>query len=320
MNEIANIEKRLKEAQRLADEYNQNVLAEPNNFAYKLSLKSMETEVERLQRELMTLKAEREVEVLELRFLGQQAEAGSLPLHLIGELLKKFSDALYDSSYYCHFGRERKSGRLPAHLMQLMDLRLSDIAPGSTRVYITGRLSPDLFGQSLLEDTLSGTVALLSAESPDDIADAVNEVGIMGARRMSGFLNGLSAANLEVELNWQTPHDEKVHWLGESKTIKSLSQSLERIERKTKNVWIKGRVWESSMRGRVEIKGEDGEHFVCTFPQNLYETVRQFPIGDNVLAHIEVNTYVKLATGAAKRRYRLLTMRDPEKFKGIEHL
>ncbi len=28
-----------------------------------------------------------------------------------------------------------------------MDLRLADIAPGSTRIFITGKLSPDLFGQ-----------------------------------------------------------------------------------------------------------------------------------------------------------------------------
>lgn len=320
MSDIARIEKRLEEAQQILDRYSQTVKAEPDNFAYKLSLQSMEDEVERLQHELQEKKSEREVEVLELRFKGKKAEAGSLPLHLVGEILKSFADVLHESSYYRRYGKVHTKGPIPKDIIKLMDLRLANIAPGSTKIYITGRLSPDLFGYSLLEQSLSGTINLLRADSPDDLADAVNEVGMSTARKLSTFLKELSGAELELDLNWQTPQDEKIHWEGRSSRIRSLSQSLERIKQNSDQKWVRGQIVMEDLRGRLEIHGEDGIRYMCTFPQNLYETVRHFHIGDDALAHIEVNTYVNLATGAEKKRFKLLTMRDPERFKDIEHL
>ena len=54
MNDTAHIEKRLAEAQQIVERYSQIVKEEPDNFAYKLSLRSMQDEVQRLQCELQT--------------------------------------------------------------------------------------------------------------------------------------------------------------------------------------------------------------------------------------------------------------------------
>ena len=80
------------------------------------------------------------------------------------EKMASFSDALHESSYFRKFGRLHKAAPIPSDIISKMDLRLADIAPGSARVFITGKLEADMFGHSLLEDSLTGALDLLMSE------------------------------------------------------------------------------------------------------------------------------------------------------------
>ena len=87
MTNISDIEERLSEAIEVCDRYADVVRGDPNNFAYQISLASMKEEVQNLQHLLQETKNERDVEVVELRFLGKQAHDGSLPFSLSPRLL-----------------------------------------------------------------------------------------------------------------------------------------------------------------------------------------------------------------------------------------
>lgn len=93
----------------------------------------------------------REKEILEVRFIGETANNGSLPLLLHASLSKGLAESLITIST-----KIRKPKKNAEYVNQTeLDLRLANIVSGSTKFILSLEIEPDLFGWSLSQNTLS---------------------------------------------------------------------------------------------------------------------------------------------------------------------
>ena len=308
---ITYLEQRLDEARTLL-----STTEGQDDFASRLGRQSMEQHVDDLQQQLRSAKAERETEVVELRLLGEIAKAGALPLNILGEIATDLSRALHAASYYVRSGRELVS-RVPSDITHSLNLRFADVQPGSTRLFITGTLSPDLFGRSLLEESLDGTFELLRASSDDDLEDAVSSIGFRSVRKLGELLETLDKAGLAAEVKWDSPQGDRLRWEGSQQDIRRLTQSLKRLRTtEPEHINVRGQIIALSLKGRFELRVRDEEEdrqrtYRGTFPARLNEDVQQVRLGQEVVARLEVSKVVNEATGHSKTRYALVALDEP---------
>ncbi len=115
------------------------------------SLNSFKEHLNSLRKQLYDLQIRREKEILEVRFIGDKAHNGSLPLMLHAALSKGLAESLITLST-----KVKKPKKHADFVNQSeLDLRLANIVAGSTKFIISLEIQPDLFGWSLSQNTLT---------------------------------------------------------------------------------------------------------------------------------------------------------------------
>ncbi len=275
-------------------------------FLGQLSSQSLRAHVQDLQRQLREAKKERAVEVLQVRLLGKIARDGTIPLYLLSHLSTKIADALHAASQKMKNGRRVQ--RISPNIVELLNLRLADLAPGSTRLYITGDVAPDLFGYSLLESSLEEVFRLFRAEDETELASSVSVVGIRSARDIRDFLTTVKSAELELELSWSAADARIRSWTGTYDSISKLSRSLGNFKVvEPTQMRIAGEVVTLSSRGRFEIFA-DGKMYAGTFPSDILPQVAGIHIGEQVSAVLERTVVINTVTGVQKDTFALVSV------------
>lgn len=304
MSAISNLEARLDEAARMLQDREQSRHPDALGFLGQLSTQSLRAHVQDLQRQLREAKQERAVEVLQVRLLGNIARDGTIPLYLLSHLSAKIADALHAASQKMKSGRRVQ--RISPNIVELLNLRLADLAPGSTRLFITGDVAPDLFGFSLLESSLDEVFRLFRAEDESELASAVSIVGIRSARDIRDFLTTVKTAELELELSWSAADATTRRWNGTYDSISKLSRSLGNFKVvEPTQLRITGEVVTLSSRGRFEIYA-DGKMYAGTFPADILPQIAGIHIGEHVSASLERTIVINTVTHVQKDTFTLL--------------
>jgi hypothetical protein len=275
-----------------------------DDFAALMTRESLLAHIDDLCGQLRRAKLDRAVEVVQIRLIGERAHEGSLPLYLLSRVSDQFGAALHAASQKIKTGRQVL--RISNGVVALLNLRLADMGTGSSRLYITGDVAPDLFGHSLLEQSLDETFSVFEAPSEDELASAVSGVGIRSARAIREFLQTVKDAELEVEVSWNAPDDQPRRWSGEYQHIARLARSLSHFQvREPTRISVKGEVVTVSLRGRFELQSSD-RNYTGTFPSDLLHEVAALHIGDEVTAELERTTILNTVTKVEKVDYTLL--------------
>ncbi len=102
------------------------------------------------------------------------------------------------------------------------------MAPGSTKLFLTGRISPDLYGNSLIEDSLENTFNLLNSESSEQLTESVSKIGVRSAKNINNLLKEINLSGLEAEISWASQFDRLFVWNGNKDNILKVINSLEK--------------------------------------------------------------------------------------------
>jgi len=308
MNTIAILREHIAETTAIADRYKSVLSEEPANIAYELSLTTIEKHIDDLQIQLKREKEIRDKEVVELRLKGKVAQYGSIPLSVLAGIAKNISEAITASSYYIKKGSNPK-GRIPKEITDTLDLRLSGMAPGSTKLFLTGRISPDLYGNSLIEDSLENTFNLLNSESSEQLTESVSKVGVRSAKNINNLLKEINSSGLEAEISWASQFDRLFVWNGNKDNILKVINSLEKIKiLESESIEYLGKLVTISLKARFEIEDETGVIYKGEFPTELLEDIKKLHIGDKVSGIIEKNTIINQVTDRKKNTYSLQTI------------
>ncbi len=312
MNSISTIEKYANDAVVISDSYKAILAKESDNFAYGLSLITINSHINDLYAQLRREKEAREKEVIQLRLLGEIVNYGTIPLAMLGDVIRDISDSILCASYRIKKGINSK-GNIPKYIIDTLDLRFAGIGSGSTRIFLTAKNSPDIFGQSLTEKSLQGIFDILTFKNQDELIESVSNIGSRSTYKINTFLKKLNKSGLEVEISWNSPSFNLLKWEGNNDNILFLLNSLENLhENKPEYIDYCGELIMGSLKSKFEILDEVGISYLGNFPDELKEDIKNLHLGDRVTGIIEKNVILNRTTGREKINYTLLKIQKKD--------
>ncbi len=304
MYSIPRIEELLTSANETLVKHENLARNSPSSIFYSGVIKNTRERIQELTAELVHEKKKRELEIVEIRLKGKGARAGKLSLDLFGVLSKTFADCLIEASRQAQYGN-RSGSKLLSLTRQTIDLRLDGLAPGSTRVFITGKSNPDLFGNSIIEKALTNTFDLLASKDGDTLIDKSSHLGAQAIKKLNDFFGVVSKAELELDLKWEAPTQKVFVWEGVKDQILALSNSLSNLKiHDPHEIEFSGILITQSLKGFVDVI-EEKKTIHTNFATTLLDKVKNIQIGSNCYGTIITTVTQNLATGEEKIHYEL---------------
>lgn len=303
MPSIKKIQDSLEQLSSFHSVYSLQLKAEPNNFSLLLTLQSIQNQIDELQNQLYQENLKREKEIVQLRFKGSIAKFGTFPLSLVGGLTNSFSNVVFNTSKYFQFGN-KGGAKIDRMITETIDLRLEGLGRGSTIFYLSARTSPDLFGNSVIQNSLDNVFELLNSQSEEEIMENINIVGSKSIKYFSDFFEELNNDDLELDLTWHTPIENLRTWEGTKDRILSLYNTLNSIKlSEPEEVEFEGEIITLILKGRFEIFTVEQERFYGAFPNELIEIIKKLHVGDFCNGVLLKTTIFNAATGKEKYEY-----------------
>jgi hypothetical protein len=312
MNEIKKIEAQIIEIAKMLEQAEALLLAEPNNFSYQINIDTIKSQISELEKQLQHEKAKRDKEVIEIRLIGKSAN-GTLPLEVLAKLADGFSGTILNASLFIQFGKKKNKEKIK-EVHDIVDLRLAGIATGSTRLFITAKNAPDLFGRSLSEESLNHSFNLLQSQSPEELTQSASKIGKDGVKKLYKFITTISNADLEVDLNWTSPTNDKFEWKGNKETLLKVAQSLNNLQISDPEIVLfSGELIGISMRRTFEIKTDDKKTIKGSYPNELIKEAKTLTIGAHYRGVLEKKTIINSATESERVFYTLISITHDKK-------
>ncbi|MDD2438468.1 MAG: hypothetical protein PHF41_13145 [Massilibacteroides sp.] len=305
MANLARIKSHIEQLEPMIAQLEASLKASPNDFAIKLELTSLENQINDLREQLYRENLKREKEIIELRLIGQTANFGSIPLEFVGGITNNLSSAIFATSKFKKFGG--KGGKKRDKIVQdTVDLRLEGIGRGSTIFYLSGRTSPDLFGNSIIQDTLKNTFELFHSQNTDELIERIGSVGVGSVKYISKFLSELSNDDLDIDLKWHSPDNQQYLWEGRKDNISRLYNSLNQMTiSQPVDFDFAGELITISSKGKFEVLTTGNTHLFGQFSNDLLEKMKEFHIGDYCKGIITKTTIYNPLTDKEKIEYNL---------------
>jgi hypothetical protein len=316
MKSIRWLEAEIKETRSTLNDAEQS-LATLSNISNKLGVEAVKSQLRQLETELQTLYVLRGKEVVEFHLSGGEIENGGVPLDLLGRIAIDVSSSIHDA-----VAKIKGRRRITKVLSDALDLRLAGIYSGSARLMITGRSEVDLFGKSPLTDALEGTFGLLTARSPEEIMNSVSTVGVSSSRRFSQMLVHLSNNNIETEIKWNSPEDERFVWTGKKDDIVKLASTLESITALPPvKLTISGVIETISGHKPFEIRSGEVD-YTFEVDEEIRRNLKEgrFHLDQPVILSVEKQEYENTITGQRKTKYNLLKVEKEGLLVATQHL
>lgn len=305
MASIKKINENISKLSAVIEEYDIQFSKEPENFSIKLTINNLKSQIEELQDQLRRENLKREKEIIQLRFKGKIARSGTFPLSLVGGLTDAFSNAIFHTSKYFQYGN-KGGAKIDQIINNNIDLRFEGLGRGSTVFYLSAATSPDLFGNSVIQNSLENTFTLLNSETIDSLIENVSVVGSRSVKYYSNFFKELNSDDLELQLTWHTPNEVVKEWHGTKDKILTLYNTLNSIElTEPEEIAFAGEIITLSLKHKFEILSKDKERFYGTFPNELTEVIKQLHVGAFCKGVILKTTIFNPATGKEKHEYTL---------------
>ncbi|MCF7536189.1 hypothetical protein [Pseudomonas petrae] len=276
-NRIDWLERQLAQVRQFIERDTEVIGAGAPSFSQQIALNSWQTHQEELRQELRQAKAALQLEVVQLRLIGVRMD-GSIPLKLLSKLSDFFNKAVSYAAYHLRHGVNPKRG-IPASLAKEMDLRLSDLAMGSTRLVFAGNVSPDTTGESIMEGALEQIFDVLAAPSQDRIRELVSVIGVPATKALSDMLGALEASELGAELSWPAPNSKTYRWGGSLGDVRHAHSKLSAHEDiKPEPAKLFGVVADLKENGTIYVRNGASKQKV-TYNKQQFERIQKLSLG-----------------------------------------
>lgn len=252
------------------------------------SFNSFKEHLNALRKQLYDLQIRREKEILEVRFIGDKAHNGSLPLMLHAVLSKGLAESLITIST-----KVRTPKKHADYINQSeLDLRLANIVSGSTKFILTLDVQPDLFGWSLSQNTLSQWFNFFqSLDNPEKNQEIFSLMGKKGISSIKSMLSALKNNNLDFELKWDSHHAKNYYWMGNSQKIEKALNFLNELEIQEPFICeISGYIQTLDRSGKIVIFDEDKKNYRIRLNKSVLNEIEKLRI--NQFVRLKVMTHI----------------------------
>lgn len=279
----------LEEQIRLAEEIltKENESLDKNNRFKVSAFNSMQEHLTDLRKQLYNKQIRREKEILEVRFIGEKAHNGSLPLMLHAALSKGLAESLITLS------TKVKTPKKHADFVNQseLDLRLANIVSGSTKFIISLEIQPDLFGWSLSQNTLTYWFSFFqSLDHPENHQEIFSLMGNRGIVSIKSMLLALKSNNLDFELTWNSHHNKNHYWMGNAYKISNALSFLNDLKILEPSVCeISGSIQSLDRSGKITLVDEDKKAYRIRLEKSLLPEIEKLRINQFVTLKVMKN-------------------------------
>lgn len=279
----------------------------PDDFAAKLSARSWETHMEEMQQELRQTKEAMRRELVEVRLFGAQVDNGSIPLRLLSRISHHINTIIGSAAHHIRHGVNPARG-VSDELANELDLRLSGLAFGSSRLLISGNIAPDTTGESLLDISLERLFDVINSTTSNEIHDLVPVIGTKAFREIDELLGAFESQNIGASMRWSAPNEREHSWGGSLQAVRTTRARLAQIsQREPEPEQLSGTVRSLSDTGRIAVQLVGEPKLVrIRFPKALYNDVQQLTLGATVTLNTIKHSFIDELTGEEVVRYVLI--------------
>ena len=278
-------------------------------FANRLALESLQSHVDDLSQQVFISKSRPVIEQVELRLKAQKFADGSIPLRLLAKISEDFRQMLgFAALRFTSGGLDRK--RVPAQVYDELDIRLSAVLPGSSRLVLTTSSNRDLFNDGLAKGAIERFFRVLETGGQgSEFLEAVTDLGPNSAKRLRDLLHQIRDQHSELDLSWRYSGETVKQWRGDDSALSAVTHALDVTEiNERQEVILSGIVELLSKRERIHLQTDDGKAIKVLFPLRLLPRVAELHLDQNVRLRCSVTETLNPFTGETATFYELLAV------------
>lgn len=278
-----------------------------SSFAHSLASQSISSHIDDLSQQLALQDNRPILELVEFRLKAIRFHDGSVPLRLVAKAADEIRQMLgYAALRLSRGGLDRK--RVPNELYDELDLRLSAVLPGSSRLLITTAAHRDLFDDGLAKNSLDRVFRVLeSGGEGAEFLEAITDLGPSSARRMRQFLHLVRGASAELELSWRYSGETVRRWDGTDIALSAVTHALDVTELNSREELIlEGVIELLSKRERIHLLMDSQKTVRILFPKRLLPRVSELHLDQHICLRCSVTETSNPFTGESSTFYELL--------------
>jgi len=300
------LERQLAQVRAFIDRDKLRLENSPGDRAYKLSLSSWESHRDELLQDLRVAQESLRREVIQLRITGWRLD-GSIPLRLLTIIASRFNSVLGFAAYHLRYGSDPKRG-IPDEVYDELDVRLSGLAHGSTRLLFAGSTAPDVTGEAVLEAALLHIFGILNDSTSEEMQELISHIGIRATRELCDLLKELEKRNIGAELTWPYGYTREIKWGGSLSSVRSALQKLSIISKiKPEKIILCGTVSVLNESGSIILRSAEGDRIKVEYNRQQYEHVQKYTLGMAVSLPALKYTIRDEVLGKEKSTFKLIT-------------
>lgn len=278
-----------------------------NNSILQTQIENLKTEVQSLQKEIIDFNNRRNKEVISLRLIGSIAKNGTFPLISVGGITNSFANAISKTSQYLQYGN--KGGKkIEKILSENIDLRLEALGQGSTVFYISAKTNPDLFGNSIIQNSLDSSFDLLSSEDSNELLEKIENVGVESAKYFKNFFGEIIKDDLEIEIIWEDYNFITKKWFGSKHKLLQFYNTFDTINTsEPEHLVDEFEIITLSLKNKIEVRNIITDKIIpIKYSNNLMEYIKTLHVGDIININYSKTTIINNATQIEKFEYNLI--------------
>lgn len=284
--------------------YRKKLEQNSSDFSSYLTLRSLEAHKRDLTKQLRTALTIHSKEIIEIHLEGKKVNKGEVPLRLLADISEYFTRAVQNASNKIINGYDTR--KVPQYIQEQLSLSFVGLAYGSSRLYISANTNPDIFGDSLAENTLKKTFEILQYETIDDFMENIDAVGLKSLKNWHSIFAKCLNEDTTIKMRWVNAESTPYEWKGNKDVLKIWKKRIEMIDSKDLgSVEFDGVVYLLSLSGRLEIVVTDELKVKSVFPIRLLDDIRNIGIGDYVKCSFKQKQVIDISKGVEKISYTL---------------
>lgn len=299
------IKGKIEEAKRLQAE----ILAKAKNgsFAHSLSAASFAEHLAEL-RQLANIEDDQPLyELIDFRLMSPLLNNGSVPLSLISKAAEEIRTMVgYAALRLIQGGIDKR--RVPKDLYEALDLRLSGVLPGSSRLVVTANSERDLLDDGLAKGALERIFTVLDTNGQgSEFLEAVTELGPISAKHLREFLSLIKLHDAEADFTWKFSGSPVRKWVGSKKSINSMCSALAVTEiTDQERLLLSGRIELLSKREKIALRTPEDNLVNILYPKRMLPRVSELHLDQEVTLQCQVTETVNPLTNESSVFYELL--------------
>lgn len=184
---------------------------------------------------------------------------------------------------------------------------------GSVGILLTFRNDADLFGESVLDETMDAIFEMTSASSPDDIQKYVDRLGTGAVNALYGWVGSHVEYGFGVDIGWKVPGVVPKNAFIQPQEFSRLRGTIKKTSAESVDPETHEGILSMADVGksRFKLKREGLPEIRGTFAPGTIDDAHHVELPKKYTVDLIVTTTTTFSTGIVKKKFHLVGLREP---------